>query len=68
MMARPTTTESGLLSSCAMPASSEPSADIFSLWWRALRWRRRFGLGSLALGQVAHIGDEEAAALHRAPR
>jgi hypothetical protein len=33
------TTESGLLSSCATPASSEPSAVSFSDWWSASRWR-----------------------------
>ena len=29
---RPSTTDSGLFSSCATPASRPPSADIFSFW------------------------------------
>ena len=40
MMARPTTTDSGLLSSCATPARSEPSDASFSRWCAVSRWRR----------------------------
>ena len=39
MAARPTTIESGLLSSWATPASSEPRALILSAWCSASRWR-----------------------------
>jgi len=41
--ARPTTTDSGLFSACATPASSEPSAVSFSLWCSASRCSSIFG-------------------------
>ena len=50
--ARATTTDSGLLSSCATPASSEPSAASFSRWYSASRWRASSSRRALLLGDV----------------
>ena len=65
--ARATTTESGLLSSCATPASSEPSAASFSRWYKRLALPRQLLGGALLLGDVArdrqHVGL--ALVLHR---